>query len=143
MKQAPVNLKQVLTCLALLSILLQVQTVFACEMMEHSGTLEQNEMMEHCCCDDERSEQLASGGMTSCCEFSYEVTAEVFDDNSHEVVAINAFPGLDFTEFISSAPTQTFQLVDVLAVAVAPHAILIAPPVSGSDTFLITRRLRI
>ena len=38
--------KKAIVAFMLLGLLLQVQTVFACHMMDHSGPI------EHCCCDD-------------------------------------------------------------------------------------------
>ncbi|OUS32501.1 hypothetical protein A9Q99_00050 [Gammaproteobacteria bacterium 45_16_T64] len=63
----------------ILSLLFQVQAVFACEMMEKGG------LKEQCCCDEVMEPHRASRLVelaSECCDFSEEVTLSSSDADS-------------------------------------------------------------
>ncbi len=81
--------------MVLLSLLLQVQSVFACQMMDHNG------LAEHCCCG-EMKDAMASGEnqvpASPCCDFSSELTLKGADLESNEPVAIQAQSSLELPQ---------------------------------------------
>ena len=127
--------------MVLLSLLLQVQSVFACQMMDHSG------LTKHCCCDD----MMAAKGSNDphelaspCCDFSSELTLKGADLEDGEPVAVQAQPSPEL-------PQAAF--ISILA-SLWPDEIDLSqqqtfwdwesdPGHLGTDIYLSTQRLRI
>ncbi len=130
-------LRKIVTLMALLVILFQVQLVFACEMMKVSGP------KSHCCCGDSTPAPPTPKQSSACCELGYAFTTH---SNLDEQAAF-------------ALPTQPPQLPDLPMALVVPTEWLTAqsarlhqplmklcqvnPGHSGTDTYLTTLRLRI
>ena len=132
--------KMVLTVVMLCALLLQVQTVFACQMMDHSGPI------EHCCCDDDSSPMAMGNDQASsmqCCEYSLNVSMGVEVDENEPVI-LTSYSSLD-----PPPTTIVFLLVALwpeLTQASQPplHWDLESQPAHpGTSTWLSTSRLRI
>lgn len=133
--------KQAIVAFMLLGLLLQVQTVFACQMMDHSGPV------EHCCCDDMAANENtdeASGECSVCCDISNELTIKAADTDGDEPVALSSHSSLDppaarlafllvtlWPELVQSQPSPA--IWDLKA----------DPRHPGTQTYLSTLRLRI
>ncbi len=133
--------KKVLAVLLLCSLLLQIQTVFACQMMDHSGPIEQ------CCCDDmatSKGTTEASDERLGCCDISNELTIKAMDTDGDEPVAISSHSSLDppaaalvfllvtlWPELVQSQPSPATSDLDA------------DPGHPGTQTYLSTLRLRI
>lgn len=132
--------KKALTVVMLCALLLQVQTVFACQMMDHSGPI------EHCCCDDDASPMAIENNQhdaMQCCEVSINVSMDVESDEIEPVVRTSH----------SSLDPPPITVVFLLA-ALWPEVTQVSqPPVlwdleskpahPGTSTWLSTSRLRI
>jgi len=132
--------KRALTVLMLCALLLQVQSVFACQMMDHGGPV------EHCCCDGESSPMAGSELQNSamqCCDYGVEVSMDVDINEGHSVLLIS-HSSLDpppigvffilatlWPEFKQTSPTPV--LWDLESQPAHP----------GTNTWLSTFRLRI
>ena len=118
--------------LLLLSLLLQVQSVFACQMMERSGNV------ADCCCDDEPENK------PDCCDYSSELALKALPDEVEEALAtqLNQLSEL-------SSPVFITLLFSLWSIEPQPILALIAwdfdhdPGDPGSATYLSTLRLRI
>lgn len=127
--------------LVLLNLLFHVQTVFACKMMEHAGSI------EACCCDktDLISTDIQVPEIyTPCCDIGTELTVKGVDTNKKQ-------PLLPFFQASLDLPPAIFVL---LSVSVWPDFVpsLSSPPPwdlnsnpddPGTQTYLSTLRLRI
>ena len=135
--------------LVLLGLLFQVQTVFACQMMD------MNEPMEQCCCDD--SEPMASttdskifdSSTMDCCDIDFNIKVANINANNDE--------GNKTDDFALRLRPDIKPFIDVLIVvvatiytelAIAPDAFIayetgFAPANSGTTTYLASQRLRI
>lgn len=124
----------------LLGLLLQVQTVFACQMMEHSGPI------KHCCCGEMATQKQSDdeASHSPCCDIGTELTLKASDTENNEAVALQSTPVLEL-------PQATFVF---LMVSLWPE--IANPPLSpeswdldadpgdpGTGTYLSTLRLRI
>lgn len=125
----------------LLSLLLQVQTVFACQMMDHSGPI------EHCCCDNMAANEYsdeATKEQSKCCDISNEVTIKAADTDGGEPIAHSSHSSLD-----PHSATLVFLLVTLWPELVQPQSSPIIrdlnddPGHPGTQTYLSTLRLRI
>ncbi|MFC6633084.1 hypothetical protein [Microbulbifer taiwanensis] len=127
------NIRSTLIALAaLLALLLQVQTVFACEMMEHSGPVSE------CCCGEMAPGQEADCG---CCTLDTRVSlkAEAQDQQA-------ALPAAQLAlELPQLAAPPRAQWPPILAPPSAPVSIpaFKDPPHPGNRTWLATLRLRL
>lgn len=126
--------------LILLVLLFQVQTVFACQMVEtHRG------LASDCCCE---SMAMPSGEAPmpdhdgSCCDLENTLSLKDSDDDSPSIVQARLVPDLP-------EASLAFVLVslDLLPEVTAAPSALVAigdnPGDPGSHTWLETRRLRI
>lgn len=137
------NSRKALVAIMLLSLLMQVQSVFACQMMEHSGPI------ENCCCEDmaasiERSDLKDTNEGDACCEIEANLSLKELDleDDAAVISKIN-----------SSAELPTVALV-FLITTFWPElgstdsndrgwSIESDPSNPGTSTYLSTQRLRI
>ena len=132
--------KKATVAVMLLSLLLQVQTVFACQMMDHSGPI------KHCCCGDMATQKQSNEDQTnhsSCCDISSELTLKASDLEADDPVTP---PGLAFE---LSQATLVFLLVTLWPeFATHPTSAEVwdfhaDPDNPGTQTYLSTLRLRI
>lgn len=132
--------KEVLAALLLCSLLFQIQTVFACQMMDHSGPI------EYCCCADKATNKNAEktlDGHSACCDISNELTLKA-DMDKDEPVAIFSHTSLDPPQ-----ATLVFFLVTLWPEHVQSQSSLFTwdlntnPGHPGTHTYLSTLRLRI
>ncbi len=132
--------KKVTVAIMLLSLLLQVQTVFACQMMDHGGPI------KHCCCDDMDTQREVEKDQTNhsfCCDISSELTLKASDIEADDPV---------------TQPAPTFEIPQVKLVFLLislwpeltnnPSSMGIVefhtdPGHPGTATYLSTLRLRI
>ncbi len=133
--------KKALVALILCSVLLQIQTVFACQMMDHSGPI------EHCCCDEMASQKGSDTEQIEhslCCDITTELTLKAVDADTDEPVILASYSSLD-------PPPAT---VVFLLVTLWPERTQTSPPPitwdlaskpahPGTSTWLSTLRLRI
>ncbi len=118
----------------LLSLLIQAQGVFACQIDEsHSGA------MEHCCCDTDTSEPMTAG--SGCCDFDVEWQVTGSDpDDRYDALFLDIQPLLKLPPTALASlpllPYRTLQAVSRLKPE--PRA---SP--TGRSTYLTTLRLRI
>lgn len=133
--------KKVLAALLLCGLLFQIQTVFACQMMDHSGPI------EHCCCDNMAANQYsdeATKEQSKCCDISNEVTIKAADTDGGGPVALSSHSSLD-----PHSATLVFLLVTLWPELVQPQSSPIIrdlnddPGHPGTQTYLSTLRLRI
>ncbi|WP_338352569.1 hypothetical protein [Thalassolituus oleivorans] len=133
--------KQALVALMLCSVLLQIQTVFACQMMDHSGPI------EHCCCDDMASQNGSDAAQTEpaiCCDIHTELTLKAVDVDGDEPVILTSHSSLD-----PPPATMVFLLVTLWPelVHASPSPVVwdlaSKPAHPGTSTWLSTLRLRI
>lgn len=119
-----------ITFAALLALLLQVQTAFACEMMEHP------EPVSECCCGDIANGQAPD---CNCCTPAPRISLKT------EAQQRAALPTAQFAlELPQLAPPLNQWPPIPLAPAVAPAAIPYRDPAHpGSRTWLSTLRLRL
>lgn len=125
--------------IALLSLLLQVQSAFSCQMMEISGPT------QDCCCDDvpDRPDPIGPVDTLSpapCCDFSLEVSLNELDAGSAPLWSSAQLPDHDPPAALSLQEPFNDQ---TLATTTALPATLDQPPGSGTQTYLTTLRLRI
>jgi|TARA_B100000683_G_scaffold274058_1_gene321231 hypothetical protein len=132
--------KKAIVAFMLLGLLLQVQTVFACQMMDHSGPI------EHCCCDDMAANENideATDEQSKCCDISTELTVKA-DADEDEPVTISSNSSLD-----PPVATLVFLLVTLWPeLAQSQSSPIIRdlnadPGHPGTQTYLSTLRLRI
>ena len=130
--------------LILLSLLLQVQSVFACELSGQSG------LVEHCCCDEMKKSQGRQEGdnveyESQCCDFSAELLlktgagdVDVEPPTVHSQYYIQLPPDISVVESTIVWP----RIVDIPSRApISLNDIGLNHP--GTQTYLSTRRLRI
>lgn len=123
--------------LLLLSLLFQVRTVFACQMMASS------EPTAHCCCNHVELTEKHQYASESCCELSAKLTLKEPDLDKEFPVVVPAQPALDLPDaasFLLTAgwPEEVFVSTDNISYISTPRFGL-----SGSRTYLSTHRLRI
>ena len=130
-----------LVVMVLLSLLMQVQTVFACQMMEHSGHA------EHCCCDASASpkkSELSTEHDKPCCDFSSEISIKdpQLEDSVPAITQQN--------QSLEISPAALFYFITSLwPLEIARPVPLIVwdfdndPGDPGTHTYLSTLRLRI
>jgi len=140
------RLRTFLRCVLLLIVAvgpLRAQAVFACSMMDM--------VMEECCCDDYRigresvdsdCDTAAGGGQEPCCEQSVQVQ---IDEKARQDTRIVKPPELRTDVDPPQASAISSDLVAALQersalVVYQPHSV---PHYPGTDTYLITQRLRI
>ncbi len=133
--------RKALTLMVLLSLLMQVQTVFACQMMEHSGHA------EHCCCDEMVSTRNSDHNTehdSPCCDFSSEIVLKDPQLEDSQPVNIQQNHSL---ELPLAAIVYILANLWPLDVAQSTQSIIWDfnndPDDPGSDTYLSTLRLRI
>jgi len=124
----------------LCALLLQVQSVFACQMMDNSGPIEQ------CCCDDESSPAAVGEAQHSamqCCDYGLEVSMDVDIDEDHPVL-LTSHSSLDpppiAVYFILAA---LWPELEQTSPAPALWDLDSQPAHPGTETWLSTLRLRI
>ncbi|MBL4865872.1 MAG: hypothetical protein JKY67_05805 [Pseudomonadales bacterium] len=130
-----------LVVLILLSLVLQVQPVFACQMNSNSG------LMKHCCCDKMKSHEDSGdkqAGISPCCDFSAEVQLKSSSDLAEEAITVQSqsSPKLSPMTFVVVSLTLWPDLVDQ-----PTHRFFrywdVDPGHPGTHTYLSTLRLRI
>lgn len=133
--------KKAIVAFMLLGLLLQAQTVFACQMMELSGPI------KHCCCDEtarQKQSDVDQVRHSTCCDIGTELTLKASDPETNEAVTLQLSPAFEL-------PQATLVLLIVslwpeIANPPLPPEIwdLDADPGSpGTGTYLSTLRLRI
>ena len=127
--------------MVLLGLLLQVQTVFACQMMEHSGHA------EHCCCDEmvtDNNAKKTAEHDSPCCDFNSEISLKNPQVEDDEPVILQQnylleLPQVTLFYIITSLwPLEIKQPVQFIAWEFGHN-----PSALGTDTYLSTLRLRI
>jgi len=145
MKRKPSSsVSKVLLLLLLVVGPLQAQSVFACEMMDEV-------MVGDCCCvghksDDDCADAVCDGALHSnddpCCERSVEVS---LDNEARQDAPI--FKPTDVRSNVDppTAILASFNVLEPPRSRVADRVVYPFPNISraGSDTYLITQRLRI
>lgn len=133
--------QRILTTLAVIvTLLLQVQTVFACDMMGTGGDV------DHCCCDDMKPSSGDDLDIESeCCEFSNELSVK---DNAinEEPVLIQAYSNGDLPQtdiLVVMASLWTKPPVDATTAQNIFYDQFNKPVNAGTHTYLETQRLRI
>lgn len=130
--------------LILLSLLLQVQSVFACELSGQSG------LVEHCCCDEMKKSQGRQEGdnveyESQCCDFSAELLLKTgAGDVDVEPLTVHSPPFVQIPPDISVVESTIVwpKVVNVLLqTPTSSSNIGLNHP--GSQTYLSTLRLRI
>lgn len=135
------RLKQLLAVFMLLSLLVQIETVFACHMMANSGPI------KHCCCAESKSatdpapQHSADDGKELCCDFN---------------TALNLNDSASDSDSPWAAPTGFSLQLSYLAALISLAAVLMLgtdkaghlfphhlPGHAGTYTWLYTQRLRI
>lgn len=133
--------KKALIAVMLCSLLFQIQTVFACQMMDHSGPI------EHCCCDDvtgNNSINQVPDEVSDCCHIGTELSLKAVDPDKDEPVLVSSQPSLD-----PPPASLVFLLVTLWPelVQASPSPVIwdleANPGHSGTQTYLSTLRLRI
>ncbi len=122
--------------IALFSLLFQVETVFACNMMGQVGSL------KHCCCGDKVSAEKDIATKTHpCCKVSEQLSIKhnSSDHDESSVSQNNYSPDFALT-FVLVSWLDDFKDVEKTAIH-AEWALYPASP--GTDTYLSTLRLRI
>ncbi len=132
----PRRSKSALVLLMLFSLLLQVQTVFACQIDENmSGEI------EHCCCDD-GLESTPMSSDDSCCDYSGVLEFSGIDPDDRQSAII------DFQALLKLPPAALHLLYELLPER-TPSAVSLSlvdtPSLAtvGRHTYLSTLRLRI
>jgi len=135
--------KNVTLAIMLLSLLLQVQTVFACQMMDRSGVI------EHCCCGEIAKQQLSNKDQSlqaSCCDISSELSLTDGElESTHPNIPSN------FVSFELSQAALAIILVSLWPdinvydqpIQTAEWDFQTDPGSPGTSTYLTTSRLRI
>ncbi|MGL6162385.1 hypothetical protein [Microbulbifer sp.] len=121
-----------ITVAALLALLLQVQMVFACEMMEHSGPVSE------CCCD-----HMAPGGQepdSDCCTLDSRISLKA-EAQDQQAVLPAAQLALELPQLTAVPPGQWPPIPPPLSTANPKSQS--DPSHPGSRTWLVTLRLRI
>lgn len=133
--------KKALEALMLCSLLFQIQTVFACQMMDHSGPI------EHCCCDvttANKSTDEALDMHSDCCDIDTELEVKTVDGDKNKPVLALSQPSLD-----PPPATLVFLLVTLWPELVQASSSPVIwdleanPGHAGTQTYLTTLRLRI
>ena len=120
----------------LLALLMQVRVAYACEMMV-------NLPVTHCCCHGEHGHKAATpaeqNGTAPCCKV--ELTADPGLGSDAKVA--NSFAKVLFEPL--APPPAPLVTPEPLVLALAPSFVpgRPAPQSSGTDTYLITARLRL
>ena len=133
--------KKAMLVLLLLSLLLQVQPVYACVMMEHSGP------SEHCCCEEmavNKQTDQVQATTPGCCEISSQLTFKASDTEDQQAVAITSPSSREIP-----VPTLVLILVSlwpeilVAAPSLQPWHFDVDPDDPATPLYLSTQRLRI
>lgn len=128
--------RTLLVIVTVLSLLLQVQSTFACEMMDH-----QSGPVKECCCDHKSTAPNPDPDQKPCCDFSLDLSFKNNPDGSAPLVLPLQ---LDLSPPIDIVPSYTFAWTHQDLVSSKPVWLHdYAPPNSGTDTYLTTLRLRI
>ncbi len=129
--------RRLLAILTIAALLVQSQSLFACDMMGISGSI------HHCCCDDIPMDSAQGSGTSECCNFTEEITLASSDiDGDKKPLLVPSKSGVDPPNW------WTFTDHHWPTVAVAPnHALTKAyhtvSSLPGTRTYLATLRLRI
>lgn len=128
---------RLLAAIALLALLLQVQTVFACEMMEYSGPVAE------CCCGDMADESLAGGGQPECgcCTFDTRISFNA-EAQERQPVLPGTQLALELPQLTGPPPSHWPPILAPPAPGQPTHTPS-SPAHPGTLTYLATRRLRI
>lgn len=127
--------------MVLLSLLLQAQSVFACQMMDHSGAA------EHCCCDAMKLKKDSNDNpetASPCCDFSSRLTLKGAGLEDEDPIVVQSQSSFEL-------PPAAFILVlaDLWRVETGPSQPRTFwvwdsdPDNPGTHTYLSTQRLRI
>lgn len=138
-------LQKSLMVLILMGLFFQVQTVFACQMMDLSGS------MDHCCCDDmasmkdEAAPKVLDMPRIECCDIDLNLNHKISDiDHESDPIALtpppDTKPSLDL--LILAIVTLWPELTVISAMPVA-RELRFDPAHPGTTTYLATQRLRI
>lgn len=130
----PTIIRSILLVLMLVAGPLQAQTLFTCAMMDA--------VMEDCCCDEMDSRDALESTSEPCCEKSVELRFDPASDETSVVIKpievrsdVDPPPAIPL-EAIVSLPVDRF-------VVIVPHCALRSAQDPGTDTYLVTQRLRI
>lgn len=131
--------KKAFIAVMLCSLLFQIQTVFACQMMDHSGPI------EHCCCDDMTASKNSDKALekhSNCCDIDTKLTVKAVDADKDEPALVSQ-PSLD----------PPLAALVVLLITLWPEFQASPSPIiwdleadpghPGTQTYLSTLRLRI
>lgn len=133
------HFQKILVVMVFLGLLLQVQTVFACQMMDHGG------LAKDCCCDEMKAMKGSDDTQESsspCCDFSSELTFKGTDLEDEDPVVVQSQASFEL-------PQATFILILTSLWQIEPDRFYqqpfwdTEPGHPGTDTYLSTLRLRI
>ncbi|WP_069945649.1 hypothetical protein [Alteromonas macleodii] len=138
------NTRKALVAIMLLSLLMQVQSVFACQMMDHSGPIEE------CCCENmaaasiERSDLKDSNEGDACCEIEANLSLKELDleDDAAVISKINSSAELPIGALIFLVTTLWPELGSTDSND-RGWSFESDPSNPGTSTYLSTQRLRI
>ena len=119
-----------------LSLLVQVQSTFACNMMDHpSGPVKE------CCCHHKSTAPNPDSDQKPCCDYSLELSFKSSPDGSAPLVLPVQ---LELNAPVDVLPSYTLAWTHEDLVTSSPVWLHdFDPPNSGTDTYLTTLRLRI
>jgi hypothetical protein len=141
--------KKATVVLVLLGLLLQVQTVFACQMMDHSGPI------EHCCCGEMAAHKQSDNQVdnqsdhdqtrtSACCDISSGLSFKAGDLENEDPIAIQSHSAFELPP-----AALVFLLVSLWPETAGPPSspdlwdLDTKPGSPGTATYLSTLRLRI
>lgn len=131
--------RTLLVVTTLLGLLLQVQTAFACQMMDAAGPA------KACCCGDKAThpnpEPDHEPDQSPCCDFSLELSFKNIHDGSSPPLLISTQP--DHSPPVYAIPSYTLAWSEPGTLRAPAWRRDFAPARSGTHTYLATLRLRI
>lgn len=131
--------RRTLALLAALALLIQAQSLFACEMMDVSGAV------HDCCCADMAMDVAVDGGDSGCCTFTQTVTVHGAGDAERSEPFIQLpKPSIDPPSLWLNAHSFFTELTFETTVDTPlPSFDVVQLSLPGSHTYLATLRLRI
>ncbi len=130
----PTIIRPILLVLMLVAGPLHAQTLFACAMMD--------EVMEDCCCDESEDRVALETKYVPCCEQSVELRFDLSSDEASVVIK-----PIEIRSDVDPPPAIPLETIASLridrVVAIVPHRAIRCPQEPGTNTYLVTQRLRI
>jgi len=119
-------------------LLVQAESLFACEMMELGGNTHE------CCCGDSPMDATADTSEASCCTFSQGIILKsTSGEEDSQPLLLQKKPTVDPPLWLLVHAIFYFSPIDEPLIAALPADDFISPSLPGSHTWLATLRLRI